>query len=58
MRLVLGAETLEQVRANVVLASSGPLPADLVAATDAVVGDLRRFLVTPNDWVGLIPPGS
>ena len=58
VRLVLGAETLEQVRANVVLASSGPLPADLVAATDAVVGDLRRFLVTPNDWVGLIPPGS
>jgi aryl-alcohol dehydrogenase-like predicted oxidoreductase len=58
VRLVLGAETVEQVRANVALASGGPLPADLVAATDVVVGDLRRFLVTPNDWVGRIPPGS
>jgi aryl-alcohol dehydrogenase-like predicted oxidoreductase len=48
--VVVGAETPAQVRANIDMASRGPLNADLVAAIDTVPIDLPEAVITPKMW--------
>jgi len=48
--LVVGVETLEQMRANLRLFDGGPLAPDVLAAVDAVVPDLPEACVTPSMW--------
>lgn len=52
VRVILGAETVEQVRANVRLAEGGALPPDLAEAVDAAVPQLPELVLTPHLWPG------
>ncbi len=48
--VLTGVETLDQIRGNIALFNRGPLPADLLAAVDAVVPELPEALITPSMW--------
>ena len=43
--VVIGTETIEQVRHNIELVSRGPLAANLVEAVDAIVGDAPDLIL-------------
>ena len=51
--IVVGVETVEQVRANVSLVARGPLPADLLNAVNTAVPELPAALLTPSLWPAL-----
>lgn len=48
--LVIGVETVAQIRDNIELFTRGPLTAEVLAAADAVVPDLSEAIVTPSLW--------
>ena len=48
--LVIGVETVAQVRDNLATVQRGPLDGQLVEAVDAVVPNLPERVVTPSMW--------
>ncbi len=48
--VVVGAETVEQIRANAAMAARGPLPSDLVSAIAAAATDLPDMVINPRLW--------
>lgn len=48
--VVVGAESVEQVRVNAAYARRGPLPTDLAAAVRAAVPELPDRLIVPHLW--------
>jgi aryl-alcohol dehydrogenase-like predicted oxidoreductase len=48
--LVVGVETVEQMRANVALVDRGPLDADLCEHIDRAVPDLPDSILYPGNW--------
>ena len=50
--VLVGVETLSQMRGNLALFAQGPLPADLLAAVDAAVPALPEAWITPSMWAG------
>jgi aryl-alcohol dehydrogenase-like predicted oxidoreductase len=53
--VLVGVETLEQMRENLTLFNQGPLPADLVEAINAVVPDLPEEIIVPRNWSKRMP---
>ncbi|MGC8861538.1 MAG: aldo/keto reductase [Armatimonadota bacterium] len=53
--LVVGAESVQQVRENVRLVSQGPLALDLAQAVSEVVPDLPETILFPRKWSKRIP---
>ena len=50
--LVVGVETVGQLRENLALFARGPLDAELAAAVDAAVPELPAAVLTPAQWPG------
>jgi aryl-alcohol dehydrogenase-like predicted oxidoreductase len=48
--VVVGMETVDQVRQNVRLFAQGPLPAELQRAVDSVVPELSEKILHPFNW--------
>ncbi len=48
--VLTGVETVDQVRRNVEILASGPLPSDLLAAIDREVPELPESILTPGKW--------
>ena len=48
--ILTGVETVAQVRDNLAIFHRGPLPADLLAAIDAVSRELPETVLTPSLW--------
>jgi aryl-alcohol dehydrogenase-like predicted oxidoreductase len=48
--LVIGVETVDQVKDNLRLFGRGPLPADVMAAVDCAVPELPAEILTPSLW--------
>lgn len=48
--VLVGVESLEQMRQNLFLLSKGPLEADLMKAVDEAVPDLPDSILMPNKW--------
>lgn len=48
--VIAGCETEDQMRHNIRLFSSGPLPADLLAAVRAATCELPESVITPGLW--------
>lgn len=48
--VVIGVETVSQVRDNLAMFDRGALPADLFAAVNAVVPGLSEMTITPSLW--------
>ncbi len=46
--VVVGVETVQQMRDNLAIFNRGPLPTDLLAAIDAAVPELPEFVITPK----------
>lgn len=53
--LVVGAESVEQVRKNVRLVAGGPLDSDLAEAVSEAVPDLPETILFPRMWSKRIP---
>ena len=51
--ILIGVETVEQVRENLRLAERGPLSADILAEVAAMADDVPQHLVNPIGWPGL-----
>jgi aryl-alcohol dehydrogenase-like predicted oxidoreductase len=51
--VVLGIETLAQLRENLALVQKGPLPAEAMAALDSFQPSTSEFLVNPPAWPSL-----
>jgi aryl-alcohol dehydrogenase-like predicted oxidoreductase len=54
--LVVGMETVQQVRDNLALFAKGPLPAEVAAAIDATPLQVSHFLINPFEWDKVVPP--
>jgi len=50
--VLVGVETLAQVRDNLVIFARGPLPGDVLGAIDRAVPELPESLLTPAQWSG------
>ena len=48
--VLIGVETIEQLRENLRLVGRGPLPADVMVAVEQVIPDLPEEVVTPPLW--------
>lgn len=48
--VVVGVESVEQIRQNLEIMHRGPLPTDIQRAAEAVVPNLPACVVTPSDW--------
>lgn len=48
--ILIGVETVEQLRDNLSLAERGPLSADILAELAAATGDVPQHLVNPIGW--------
>lgn len=53
--LVIGVDTVAQMRRNLEMMVKGPLDADLTAAAAAAVPDMRRELFMPQTWSKRMP---
>jgi hypothetical protein len=51
--LIVGAETIEQLRANLDIAEKGALPADLLDAIEEATRNVSDFVLTPACWSGM-----
>jgi aryl-alcohol dehydrogenase-like predicted oxidoreductase len=56
--VVIGAETVAQVRENVALCDQGPLPGDLHTAVQAIHPQLPEAALTPYRWPELSEQGA
>lgn len=56
--LVVGMETLEQIRENLALFSHGPLSADLLQAVMQAVPDLSEKIIFPRHWSKRMPDST
>lgn len=50
LSVVVGAESVEQVRRNTAWAARGPLPGDVAQAAEAALPGLSEALITPHCW--------
>lgn len=50
LSVVVGAESVEQVRRNAAWAARGPLPDEVSRAAEAVMPNLPEALITPHCW--------
>lgn len=48
--VLIGVETVAQIRDNLALQARGPLPADLFTAVDAAIPHLPELCITPRLW--------
>lgn len=48
--VVVGVESFEQVRENLVMLRKGPLADEVIQAIDAAVPDLPEDLLMPSKW--------
>jgi aryl-alcohol dehydrogenase-like predicted oxidoreductase len=53
--VLVGVETLEQMRENLALFTRGPLPADLQQAIGSAVPDLPEQILVPRNWSKRMP---
>lgn len=53
--LVVGSETVEQVRHNTALAARGPLDPETFAAASSAVPELPELLLVPRQWSNRMP---
>jgi aryl-alcohol dehydrogenase-like predicted oxidoreductase len=54
--VLTGVETIAQIRENLALCASGPLPGNLLEAINAAVPDLGDHILTPSLWPTLASP--
>jgi len=51
--VIVGAETADQLRANLDMAEKGPLPADVLGAIEEATRKVSDFVLTPGRWSGM-----
>ena len=54
--LVVGVETVGQMKDNLALFAKGALSADIMAQVNAIVPQVSHYLINPFEWEKIVPP--
>ncbi len=54
--LVVGVETIAQMKENNILFAKGPLSADIMVQVNAIVPQVTHYLINPGEWEKIVPP--